>query len=111
MSSCAHWSIASLLKQNAAYHQNLEQIVDSRTSRLRATMHDLERSYDITLEAMGDALDLRDAQTEGHSRRVTAYTIALAREMGLDAEELRTHRTRGPPARHRKDRHPRLHPA
>ena len=78
-----------LLKQNAAYHQNLEQIVNFRTSRLRATMHDLERSYDITLEAMGDALDLRDAQTEGHSRRVAAYTIALAREMGLDAEELR----------------------
>ncbi len=39
---------------------------------------------------MGDALDLRDAETEGHSRRVTAYTIALAREMGLAAAELRT---------------------
>ena len=50
-------------------------------------MHDLEKSYDITLEAMGDALDLRE--TEGHSRRVTAYTIALAREIGLDQEQLR----------------------
>ncbi len=78
-----------LLKQNAAYRQNLEQIISARTGRLRATMHDLEKSYDITLEAMGDALDLRDAETEGHSRRVTAYTIALAREMGLDAEKLR----------------------
>jgi len=78
-----------LLKQNAAYRQNLEQIIHSRTSRLRATMHDLEQSYDITLEAMGDALDLRDTQTEGHSRRVTAYTIALAREFGLDREQLR----------------------
>jgi putative nucleotidyltransferase with HDIG domain len=38
---------------------------------------------------MGDALDLRDAETEGHSRRVTAYTVALARQMGLDAEQLR----------------------
>ncbi len=79
-----------LLKQNAAYRQNLEQIISARTSRLRATMHDLEKSYDITLEAMGDALDLRDAETEGHSRRVTAYTIALAREIGLDPESLRT---------------------
>jgi putative nucleotidyltransferase with HDIG domain len=52
-------------------------------------MQDLERSYDITLEAMGDALDLRDEETEGHSRRVTAYTIALAQAMGLDSEELR----------------------
>jgi len=78
-----------LLKQNAAYRQNLEQIISNRTGRLRETMHDLEKSYDITLEAMGDALDLRDSETEGHSRRVTAYTIALAREMGLDPGQLR----------------------
>ena len=47
-------------------------------------MQDLERSYDITLEAMGDALDSRDAETEGHSKRVTGYAIALGREMGLN---------------------------
>ncbi len=79
-----------LRKQNAVYRQNLEQIISARTSRLRVTMLDLEKSYDITLEAMGDALDLRDAETEGHSRRVTAYTIALAREMGVNADDLRT---------------------
>jgi putative nucleotidyltransferase with HDIG domain len=78
------------LQLNAAYHHNLEEVIAARTSRLRATMHDLEHSYDFTLEAMGDALDLRDAETEGHSRRVTAYTIALAREIGLDADQLRS---------------------
>ncbi len=78
-----------LRRQNSAYRENLESMVAARTRKLRAAMQDLERSYDITLEAMGDALDLRDAETEGHSRRVTAYTTALAREMGLNAEELR----------------------
>jgi putative nucleotidyltransferase with HDIG domain len=78
-----------LRKQNALYRHNLEAIVSARTGRLRSTMQDLERSYDITLEAMGDALDLRDEETEGHSKRVTAYTIALARALGLDADELR----------------------
>ena len=78
-----------LRKQNSIYRQNLEEIVSARTGRLRSTMQDLERSYDITLEAMGDALDLRDAETEGHSKRVTGYAIALAREMGLNAEELK----------------------
>jgi putative nucleotidyltransferase with HDIG domain len=78
-----------LRKQNTIYRQNLESIVSSRTGRLRSTMQDLERSYDITLEAMGDALDLRDEETEGHSRRVTAYTIALAQAMGLESDELR----------------------
>ena len=78
-----------LMKQSAAYRQNLEEMVSARTERLRATMQDLERSYDITLEAMGDALDLRDEETEGHSKRVTAYTIELARALRLDADELR----------------------
>ena len=78
-----------LRRQSLTYRQNLEEIVSARTERLRATMQDLERSYDTTLEAMGDALDLRDAETEGHSRRVTAYTVALAREMGMNADDLR----------------------
>jgi putative nucleotidyltransferase with HDIG domain len=78
-----------LRRQSWAYQQNLESMVAARTRKLRTAMQDLERSYDITLEAMGDALDLRDAETEGHSRRVTAYTTCLAREMGLNAEELR----------------------
>ncbi len=78
-----------LRRQDLLYRANLEEIVAARTRRLRTAMQDLERSYDITLEAMGDALDLRDAETEGHSRRVTAYTTALARDMGLNAEELR----------------------
>ncbi len=79
-----------LKKQNAIYRQSLEEMVQARTERLRETMRDLERSYDITLEAMGDALDLRDAETEGHSKRVTAYTTALAREIGMNADDLRT---------------------
>lgn len=78
-----------LRRQNSIYRQNLEEIVNARTGRLRTIMQDLERSYDTTLEAMGDALDLRDAETEGHSKRVTAYTIALGREMGLDSDQLR----------------------
>ena len=78
-----------LERQRAQYWQNLEEVAAARTERLRVTMQDLERSYDTTLEAMGDALDLRDAETEGHSKRVTAYTIALAQEMGLGTDELR----------------------
>jgi putative nucleotidyltransferase with HDIG domain len=50
---------------------------------------DLERSYDITLEALGDALDLKDSETEGHSKRVTAYTIALARAMGIGSDAIK----------------------
>jgi putative nucleotidyltransferase with HDIG domain len=78
-----------LTQQNTMYKQNLEQLVTARTEMLRQAMMDLERSYDITLEALGDALDLKDAETEGHSKRVTAYTIALARAMGVHGADIR----------------------
>lgn len=78
-----------LVQQNAMYRQNLEELVSARTEMLRQAIHDLERSYDTTLEALGDALDLKDAETEGHSKRVTAYTIALARHMGVSDAQMR----------------------
>src|ERR1041385_6194776 len=75
--------------ENRAYQSNLESLVAARTEQLRQAMTDLERSYDITLEALGDALDLKDAETEGHSKRVTAFTIAMARAMGLSGDRIR----------------------
>lgn len=79
-----------LAQQNSMYQSNLEQLVAARTDMLRQAMSDLERSYDTTLEALGDALDLKDAETEGHSKRVTGYTVALARAMGLSQDAIRT---------------------
>src|SRR3954462_459419 len=75
--------------ENRAYQTNLEALVSARTDQLRQAMADLERSYDITLEALGDALDLKDAETEGHSKRVTAFTIAMARAMGMSGDKIR----------------------
>ncbi len=77
-----------LLQQNAMYRQDLEQMVSARTEMLNQAITDLERSYDITLEALGDALDLKDAETEGHSKRVTAFTIALARGAGIPPRQI-----------------------
>ena len=74
--------------ENRTYQTNLESLVAARTDQLQAAMGSLERSYDITLEALGDALDLKDAETEGHSKRVTAFTIAIARAMGLPREQI-----------------------
>ena len=72
--------------ENREYQTSLERMVDARTEQLKRAMHDLERSYDITLEALGDALDLKDAETEGHSKRVTAFTIAIAKTMGVSKD-------------------------
>src|SRR3982075_2679377 len=77
-----------LKRENDAYRTNLEALVAARTQQWKTALSNLEKSYDITLEALGDALDLKDAETEGHSRRVTAFTIAIARKMGLPKEEI-----------------------
>ena len=77
------------LEETQNYHQSLEEMVRARTEMLRHAMEDLEHSYDVTLEALGDALDLKDSETEGHSKRVTAYAIALARAMGIPPDEIK----------------------
>ena len=78
-----------VLEESHNYQQSLEQMVRARTEMLRHAMEDLEHSYDVTLEALGDALDLKDSETEGHSKRVTAYTIMLARAMGVPPAEIK----------------------
>ena len=77
------------LQERHSYQQELEQAVGARTDMLRQAMEELEHSYDVTLEALGDALDLRDSETEGHSKRVTAYTIMLARAMEISPAKIK----------------------
>ena len=74
--------------ENRTYQTNLESLVEARTNQLQVAMADLERSYDITLQVLGEALDYKDRETEGHSRRVTAYTMAVASRMGVPKEEI-----------------------
>ena len=45
-------------------------------------------AYDATIEGWSHALDLRDHETEGHSRRVTELTLRLARAVGMDEQAL-----------------------
>lgn len=71
------------------YRQNLEQMVEQRTKQLQTAMKRIERTYDETLEALGAALDLRDTETEGHSRRVSRCCLEMAKAMGCTADQLK----------------------
>jgi putative nucleotidyltransferase with HDIG domain len=79
-----------LKRENDAYRTNLEALVAARTRQLNGALDELKRSYDITLEAFGDTLELKDAETLGHTRRVTAFAIAIAHKMGLSKDETDT---------------------
>lgn len=76
--------------ENRNYQANLESLVEARTNQLQSALRDLERSYDMTLEALGDALDMKERETAWHSRRVTAFSMAIARAMGLHAGQVAT---------------------
>ncbi len=55
---------------------------------LQLRNQELVQAYDTTLEGWARALELRDRETEGHSRRVTTMTMRLARQMGFSEEQL-----------------------
>ncbi len=45
-------------------------------------------AYEQTIEGWAKALELKDHETEGHSRRVVELTVTIAREMGYTGVEL-----------------------
>ena len=65
--------------ENRTYQANLDSLVKARTEQLQTTVGNLERSNDITLEALNDAMNVKDRETgQRHVRRVTLFTIAIA---------------------------------
>jgi putative nucleotidyltransferase with HDIG domain len=82
------WQHRQLVTENKNYQLKLQDEVEKKTAELTAALELLTQSYDDTLEALGSALDLKDAETEGHSQRVTAYTISIARNVPVPLQYL-----------------------
>lgn len=70
-----------------SFNRMIESVNNSRQNLVEA--------YDKTLEGWSKALELRDKETNGHTRRVTDLTIRLARRMGLTGEAELTNIRRG----------------
>jgi putative nucleotidyltransferase with HDIG domain len=66
-----------------------EEQRDHLLDQLREESIRVERSYDATLIALTHALDARDKETEGHSRRVVEYTRLVAVRLGITGEDLK----------------------
>jgi putative nucleotidyltransferase with HDIG domain len=78
-----------LLLENQNYQRTLEEQVASRTRQLQEALGVLEHTYHSTLVALSKALDSRDADSDGHSLRVTVYTKILAQRLKLSDPEIR----------------------
>jgi putative nucleotidyltransferase with HDIG domain len=70
-------SQAAIAIDNATLFQNLQR-----------SNAELALAYDATIEGWSRVLDLRDKETEGHSRRVTEMMLQLARALGFSEQEL-----------------------
>ena len=65
---------------NRNYRQNLEQMVEERTVRLRKSMEGIIRAMRLTVES-------RDLYTSGHQQRVARIATAMAQEMKLSRKQ------------------------
>jgi len=55
---------------------------------LQDSNNELSTAYNATIEGLSQALELRDRETEGHTRRVAEMTVSLAQKMGFSDEEI-----------------------
>src|ERR1700752_1846503 len=71
-----------LILENRAYREGLETRVTVQARRL-------EELFLASVQSLAEALELKDPYTRGHSVRVSYYSTAIARALGLDGEMLR----------------------
>lgn len=67
---------------------NRYQKLSQERAKLREVNAQLLSAYEATIEGWSHALDLRDRETEGHSRRVTELTAKLAEALGMGGDEI-----------------------
>jgi HD-GYP domain-containing protein (c-di-GMP phosphodiesterase class II) len=66
----------------------LTRSFNNMISNLNQSKVDLLNAYDRTLEGWSMALELRDQETEGHTRRVAELTLELSELLGFEGQAL-----------------------
>lgn len=83
--------VVALMAPVGMMHLSIKQYMDHTTgyvAELRNMNNRLTDSYESTLQALTTALDTRDEETEEHSQRVKQYTLLIARQLNVPADEL-----------------------
>ncbi|MEX2179896.1 MAG: HD domain-containing phosphohydrolase [Gemmatimonadaceae bacterium] len=71
-----------LILENRDYQERLEE-------RVAVQAHRLEELFLAGIQALAEALEVKDHYTRGHSVRVSHYATTIARALSLDAEIVR----------------------
>jgi putative nucleotidyltransferase with HDIG domain len=75
--------IESLAYQTAIAIDNLQLF-----ENLQQSNQELVQAYDATIEGWSHAMDLRDKETEAHTKRVTSLAVRMAKAMGIKEEKI-----------------------
>jgi PAS domain S-box-containing protein/putative nucleotidyltransferase with HDIG domain len=75
--------VSAMANQTAVTLENAKLLTD-----LKKSNEELTQAYNETISGWAQALELRDHETQGHSERVTALTLELAKAVGIPDTEL-----------------------
>jgi putative nucleotidyltransferase with HDIG domain len=67
---------------------DMTELITGQREKLGRYAHDLEEAYVATIRVLAAAIEARDQYTLGHSTRVSEFSVALARELGLGPEKV-----------------------
>jgi HD-GYP domain-containing protein (c-di-GMP phosphodiesterase class II) len=84
-------SLSLSQKQSLLYAGELRKTYlkeKQEAARLRQALKDIEETYESTLLALVNSLDVREHETHNHSQRVMEYTLEMARKAGIKRKEL-----------------------
>lgn len=75
----------------------LENVANQAVSAIEnARLYEnIQKIYLSTIEVLATAIDAKDPYTQGHSRRVTQYSVAIAEQMNLPVAEIENIRYAG----------------
>ncbi len=84
----AYFLQLTLVKRTADELLDVKGVLAEVHRRLRDSMQDIELHSIGTLQALVSAVDAKDSYTARHSIAVTDYAVAIARRLGLPAEQI-----------------------
>jgi putative nucleotidyltransferase with HDIG domain len=71
-----------------ASFNEMTELITGQREKLGQYAHELEEAYVSTIRVLAAAIEARDRYTLGHSTRVAANAIALAKDIGLSPEKV-----------------------
>ena len=72
----------------AGNFNNMAVSIESLVRRLKQSLRHNQELFLDTIRTLAAAIDAKDPYTRGHSERVSSYSMAISRHLGLGADEI-----------------------